>query len=164
MIKKSAAVVAVGAALAMGSSTASAQQLGGAIAQKWWEIGSENSVVGKPVSNEIAIPGGGRISCFERGVITWHPRVGAGAIYGDILQASVFSEVCRRGNADHLSEFAAVLGYPAGDEHTSSGEYGCPPGHRVQSFLASDGSGGGGFCWNPADRQVKAVGPANQGF
>jgi uncharacterized protein with LGFP repeats len=53
-----------------------AHQIEGAIRAKWDALGSENSGLGFPVSDEHARPGG-RVSDFELGQITWTPQLGA---------------------------------------------------------------------------------------
>lgn len=59
----------------------------GAIADKYKELGTANSALGFPTSNEIII-NGGAFQQFENGNIYWSPRTGAKFIlYGDIFDA-----------------------------------------------------------------------------
>jgi hypothetical protein len=54
-----------------------AQEVHGAILEKWESLGFERSFLGYPVTGEIDFPEGGRVSAFERGAIYWWPDTGA---------------------------------------------------------------------------------------
>lgn len=58
------------------SPTTGAQEIEGAIFAKWGSLGWENSLLGYPVTDEYAVPGG-RASNFQGGTITWTPQTGA---------------------------------------------------------------------------------------
>ncbi|MBH0776467.1 LGFP repeat-containing protein [Nocardia bovistercoris] len=62
-----------------------AQPVGGAIRQKWRELGSESGSLGYPVTAEqVSTVGGGRFSHFERGSIYWSLGTAAHQIGGPI--------------------------------------------------------------------------------
>ncbi|MGY1459230.1 N-acetylmuramoyl-L-alanine amidase [Luteimonas sp. A534] len=57
----------------------------GEIGRKYYAIGGVRSVLGVPMLAEMASQAGGRFQQFARGIILWHPRTGASAIHGRIL-------------------------------------------------------------------------------
>lgn len=64
-----------------------AYSVGGAIADRWHELGAERSdgLLGYPLSDEEILPDGvGRMNRFQRGVIYWHPDTGAHEVVGFI--------------------------------------------------------------------------------
>ena len=63
-----------------------AYSVGGAIADKWHELGAEQGQLGYPLSDEQKLPDGvGRMNRFQHGVIYWHPTTGAHEVRGTIL-------------------------------------------------------------------------------
>ena len=44
----------------------------GDIRKKWLDLGGPTSPLGLPITDEVDVPSGGRMSGFERGVITWY--------------------------------------------------------------------------------------------
>jgi hypothetical protein len=54
-----------------------ANEVHGAIRDKWAQMGWEQSYLGYPVSDEEGLTNGGRISIFQQGNITWTPATGA---------------------------------------------------------------------------------------
>jgi hypothetical protein len=54
-----------------------AHEVHGAIRDKWSSMGWERSFLGYPTSDEISAPGGGRVSNFEQGSISWTASGGA---------------------------------------------------------------------------------------
>lgn len=79
----------------------------GDIRKKWASLGWELSVLGYPVTDELATPDGiGRFNHFALGgSIYWTPATGANAIYGDI-----------RKRWESLGWERSYLGYPTSDE------------------------------------------------
>ena len=57
------------------SPTTGAHLVRGAIDATWNALGADNSKLGLPITNEVAVPGGRR-STFEHGTITWTPSKG----------------------------------------------------------------------------------------
>lgn len=53
-----------------------AQEVHGAIRDRWASLGWERSFLGYPVSDEVDFTEGGRVSSFERGGIYWWPDTG----------------------------------------------------------------------------------------
>lgn len=60
---------------------------GGAIYQRWQELGGMNSVLGAPTSPEDNAEGGARYSTFARGAMYWSPATGAQPVTGAIYDA-----------------------------------------------------------------------------
>ncbi|MFL1596140.1 hypothetical protein NQ854_24920 [Rhodococcus ruber] len=59
----------------------------GPLRDKWNSVGAETpgSLLGYPIQDQIGLPDGqGQMDRFERGVIYWHPSVGAWEVYGSI--------------------------------------------------------------------------------
>jgi hypothetical protein len=54
-----------------------AHEVHGAIRDLWASMGWEQSWLGYPISDEQDAPGGGRISYFQGGSISWTPQGGA---------------------------------------------------------------------------------------
>lgn len=55
-----------------------AYSIGGAIADKWHQVGAESGTLGYPTSDELVLSDGvGRLNLFESGAIAWHPAFGA---------------------------------------------------------------------------------------
>lgn len=54
-----------------------AQEVHGAIRDKWASLGWERSALGYPTSDELVFAGTGRISYFQHGYIYWFPWLGA---------------------------------------------------------------------------------------
>lgn len=76
----------------------------GAIEQKWLERGGAGGLLGVPLSNESpTFDGLGRAQTFQRGVISWHPTIGAHEVHGAIL-------------ARWLETGREQFGYPITDE------------------------------------------------
>ncbi len=62
-----------------------AQSVGGAIRQKWGQLGSEAGALGYPVTSEQVTPsGGGRFNHFEKGSIYWSLGTAAHQVGGPI--------------------------------------------------------------------------------
>lgn len=57
-------------------------QTGGAIGAKYASMASAAGPLGPVISDESDLAGGGRISRFGNGAITWHPRYGTHAVVG----------------------------------------------------------------------------------
>jgi uncharacterized protein with LGFP repeats len=103
----------------------------GSIRAKWHELGRETGALGYPVSDESAATNGGRFNNFQFGMIYWHPKFGAHAVYGRIGEKWI-----------SLGRERGVCGYPTSDEYDFddgryTGEY--TPGNR---FRRSDFVGG----------------------
>ncbi|NKV33005.1 hypothetical protein GS921_25290 [Rhodococcus hoagii] len=82
--------------------------IGGAIRDKWGQVGWETpgGLLGYPTTDEIILPDGqGRMNRFQRGVIYWHPNLGAQPIVGQILD---------RWSA--MGYETSTLGYPTSGE------------------------------------------------
>lgn len=57
----------------------------GAINEKWKSLGAGGGILGQPVSAELpTFDKVGRRQEFQRGVISWHPALGAFAVYGPV--------------------------------------------------------------------------------
>jgi uncharacterized protein with LGFP repeats len=55
----------------------------GAIENKWLSLGGPRGVLGHPVTNETpTFDTVGRFQNFQRGMISWHPAIGAHAVWG----------------------------------------------------------------------------------
>lgn len=66
---------------------ASQATIQGEIWQKWQDIGAQNSALGYPISDEIAVPDSeGKYNVFEGGLLYSHPKHGAHAVIGTILE------------------------------------------------------------------------------
>lgn len=77
----------------------------GAIYQHYRELGGVQGFLGVPISDEHALPGGGRASAFQGGTIYWRSDIGAHEVHGDIHQYWL-----SHGNV------SGFLGYPISDE------------------------------------------------
>jgi uncharacterized protein with LGFP repeats len=71
------------------------------------------SVLGVPITDERAAPGGGRVSHFASGDIYQHPRTGAHEVHGAIRDRYL-----------DLGGPATVLGYPVSDEESITATWG----------------------------------------
>ncbi len=81
-------------------------EIHGDIYNKWAKLGYEKSVVGLPTMDENATPDKkGRYSSFEKGVIIWHPDLGAFEMHGEIVKKWI-----------RIKDNLKVLGYPKTDE------------------------------------------------
>ena len=81
----------------------------GQIKLKWSELGWERSVLGYPITDELATPDGrGRYNHFERGSIYWTQATGAWEIHGNI-----------RAKWEQLGWETGPLGYPKTGELTT---------------------------------------------
>lgn len=89
----------------------------GKIGEKWHEMGGDGSVVGRPMTGEMPARNGGIFQQFERGIIIWHPDVGAWAIHGEILEEY------------WATDSEAAWGFPTWDEGTGQAS---PSGVRGQ--------------------------------
>ena len=50
----------------------------GAIEQKWLSLGGVGGLLGAPLSNESpTFDGAGRAQTFQKGIVSWHPTIGA---------------------------------------------------------------------------------------
>ena len=86
-----------------------AYEVHGAIRETWASLGSERSVLGYPITDEVpALDGLGRVSHFQYGAIFWSPDTGAHEVHGAIAHRWV-AEGGERGR----------LGYPLTDESTT---------------------------------------------
>ncbi|OJY30219.1 MAG: hypothetical protein BGO98_26125 [Myxococcales bacterium 68-20] len=100
----------------------------GAIDAKYRSLGGCGSMLGAPITNELATPDGeGRYSVFERGSIYWTPNTGAHVVHGII-----------RDKWRDLGWEPGVLGYPISDEVTTPDRNG-----RYNVFE------GGSIYWTP---------------
>ena len=134
----------------------------GAIRTKWHQLGREEGALGYPVSDESAAVNGGRFNNFQFGMIYWHPRFGAHAVYGRIGEKWI-----------ELGRERGVCGYPTSDENDfddgrSGDEYGYGIGSR---FRRSDFANGYilflksrnqlfAFCGNTSPSQPQPVPPS----
>jgi len=109
----------------------------GLIGQKWAAAGKERGF-GYPLTDESPAANGGRFNDFaNNATITFHPRVGANAIYGDIRVKWI-----ARGRE------AGSCGYPLKDEHDYNGG-------RRQEFTK------GAIDWRPPHRIFTSCGAFN---
>lgn len=109
-----------------------AWQVGGAIRDKWRDLGWERSFLGYPTSNETGAPDGvGRYNTFasQNGAIYWTPGTWAHEIHGAI-----------RTRWAQIGAESGPLGYPSADER------GTPDG--VGRFSEFSGNGGMAY-WTP---------------
>lgn len=105
-----------------------AQEVHGAIRDKWASIGWERSVVGYPVTDETGTPDGvGRFNHFQAGSIYWTPNTGAHEVHGAI-----------RNKWASLGWERSFLRYPVTDELTTPDGMG-----RFTHFE------GGSIYWTP---------------
>ncbi len=100
----------------------------GAIRGKWHELGREAGALGYPASDEAAAFNGGRFNNFQFGMIYWHPKFGAHAVYGRIGEKWIA-----------LGRERGVCGYPTSDEYDfddgrDTGEYGIGKRFRRSDF------------------------------
>jgi hypothetical protein len=114
----------------------------GAIRGKWHELGREAGALGYPVSDESPAADGGRFNNFQFGMIYWHPRLGARAIYGRIGEQWI-----------QLGRERGVCGYPTSDEYDfddgrDTGEYGIGKRFRRSDFT------GGYILWSKKRNQL----------
>ncbi len=79
----------------------------GAIADKWYQLGGAQGVLGSPTSNELTVPGG-KVSHFEHGDIYFSNSTGAHEVQGAILAKYV-----------QLGASSGFLGFPVTDETTT---------------------------------------------
>ncbi len=115
---------------------AGARAVYGAIVARYDAMGSENSVLGFPVSDEEATPNRqGRFNHFEGGSIYWSARTGAHAVYGAIRE--------RWGQVGWEN---SALGFPLSDEYSI-------PGGRAQDFQY------GSITWTPGGGAVVTGAP-----
>ncbi len=78
----------------------------GAIEAKYRQLGGCDSLLGRPITNEMTPPDGvGRYSVFERGSIYWTPSTGAHEVHGLI-----------RDKWRDVGWEVGILGYPISDE------------------------------------------------
>lgn len=98
----------------------------GDIWARYNSIGSVNSRLGYPTSNEQVLTDAGRYQQFQGGWIAWSSRTGAHVVDGEILSAWR-----GRGGA------ASSLGYPTGEIRSTS------DGGRMSTFQ------GGALFWSP---------------
>ena len=92
------------------SAETGANEVHGAILDKWGSLGWERSFLGYPLTNESTTPDGvGRFSHFQGGSIYWSPNTGAHEVHGAI-----------RDQWSSLGWEQSVLGYPISDETVTS--------------------------------------------
>ncbi|WP_432570936.1 N-acetylmuramoyl-L-alanine amidase [Kineococcus sp. SYSU DK005] len=101
----------------------------GLIRDRWAGLGWENSFLGYPLTDEVALPGGA-FNHFEGGSIYWSPRTGAQVVLGAI-----------RDEWARLGWETGFLGYPTTDEHDV-------PGGRRSRFS------GGSITWRAQDGRL----------
>jgi hypothetical protein len=106
-----------------------AQEVQGAIRDRWALLGAETGILGYPLTDEIGSPDGvGRLNHFQRGSIYWTPAAGAHEVHGSI-----------RDEWASLGWERSILGYPLTDE------IGSPDGvGRLNHFQL------GSIYWTPA--------------
>ena len=105
----------------------------GDIGELWYRMGGTNSLLGYPVSDELALTGGA-LSRFQGGFIYWSPTTGAHWVTGDILR-----------EYGDLTWERGVLGYPTSDEIKLIGG-------ALSRFQ------GGFVYWSPSTRAHAVVG------
>ena len=94
------------------SPTTSAHAVQGAIGLKYMVLGSTGSLLGFPIGEEAAVPGG-RVSAFQGGNIYWGPTTSAYEVHGPILD----SYLARKGPAGGLGlPVSDVQGVPGGQQ------------------------------------------------
>src|ERR1035437_1952064 len=107
----------------------------GAIEQEWLAVGGLAGLLGPPVSNESpTYDGRGRAQTFQRGIVSWHPTIGAHEVHGSIL-------------ARWLEAGRERFGYPTTDESPCPDNIG-----RFNHFRALQFPGGPecSIYWSPA--------------
>ena len=96
------------------TSSTGAQQIGGAIRDKWAALGWERSFLGYPLTDELGTPDRiGRYNHFQSGSIYWTPGTGAHEVHGDI-----------RARWAGMGWETSLLGYPLTDETTAPDGFG----------------------------------------
>jgi uncharacterized protein with LGFP repeats len=79
------AVIIIAACVTLGRIAEGAPPVIGAINEKWKSLGAGGGILGQPVSAELpTFDKVGRSQVFQRGVISWHPALGAFAVSGAI--------------------------------------------------------------------------------
>lgn len=82
----------------------------GDILKKWRSMGTERSILGYPLSDEVILQDlTGRVSHFQGGSIYWHPAIGACEVHGAIRERWFA-----------LGAQLSFLGYPVSDEGPDS--------------------------------------------
>lgn len=104
-----------------------AHEVHGAIHAAWSGLGWELGVLGYPLTDETAGPGGGRFNRFQAGSISWTEQTGAHEVHGAI--GALWME---------LGAEAGALGYPLSNELTTEHR-----GSQVNHFR------GGDIYWDP---------------
>jgi len=113
------------------SPTTGAQEVHGAIRDKWAALGSETGLLGYPTTDEGGSRDGvGRYNGFQGGMTFWSPATGANAVQGAIL-----------GRWLSMGAEAGSLGYPVTDEYAV-------PGGRRSDFQR------GSLVWDAATGNV----------
>jgi len=108
-----------------------AQEVHGAIRDKWGALGYETGVLGYPTGDETTAQDGvGRFNQFQGGSVYWTQQTGAQEVHGAI-----------RDKWGALGYETGVLGYPTSDE--------TPTPDGVGRFNAFAGTGGSGIYWTP---------------
>ena len=126
----------VRSALVLGVAVATAAfQVYGDIGAKWRALGASAGPLGVPRSDEAPTADGGRMNVFASGFVTWHPKYGAHAVYGEI--AGKWNAMGRERGA----------GYPTTDESAA------PRGGRFNDF-----SNGVTIDWTPQTGTHAVVG------
>lgn len=116
----------------------------GAIRTKWRSIGAERSFLGYPVTDEQPAANLGRFSAFAGGLIYWHAKEGAHAIYGEIGKKWL-----------QLGAERSSCGYPIGDEEDfddgrDGSTYGYGTGKRFRRSTFNNGQ----ILWSNARNKV----------
>ncbi len=114
------------------SPASDAHEVHGAIRDKWASMGWEKSVVGYPLSDEVAVVGG-RASQFQRGNIYWSAGTGAHEVHGGIVQRYIAE-----------GGTGSRLGLPTSDELAT------PTGARSEFA-------GGTISWNAATNTTQVT-------
>lgn len=110
------------------SPTIGVHELHGDIMRKWQALGSENSFLGFPVTNETATPDGyGRFNFFEGGAIYYHPNLGTFSVPKMIAEVwkkegwekgklgyPISDEIIKNNNSVQKFEFGAVISAKGG--------------------------------------------------
>jgi len=106
----------------------------GAIRDKWEQLNFAAGPLGRPTSDEVpTFDGAGRARSFGGGFISWHPEIGAFAVWGAIGQR--WAQIGRE-----------QFGYPVTDETPTADEHG-----RFNTFRAMqlDGHPESSIYWSP---------------
>jgi uncharacterized protein with LGFP repeats len=85
------------------SARTGAHDVRGAILERWRSLGAQTGVLGYPVGDDVAVPGGWKTD-FAGGSIYWSPSTGARMVRGAILQRYV------------AAGGPASLGFPVADD------------------------------------------------